>query len=78
MTMTNEQEWWSVAETATLFGVATATVRHWIENGHFPGARKRGPATNSPWIIPKAAVEDMARQLAATEPSASPKKGELL
>ena len=78
MTMTNEQEWWSVAETATLFGVAVATVRHWIEKGHFPGARKRGPATNSPWIIPVSAVEEMARQLAATEPSASPKKGELL
>ncbi len=53
MEVTQDPKPLSTAETATKLGVSTVTVQRWIRDGHFPNARKKGPAKNSPYLIPE-------------------------
>lgn len=53
----NERKTFSVAQLAIRYQVTEVTVRRWIDDGLFPGARKKGPYDNSPYVIPLSAVE---------------------
>lgn len=50
-------------EVAKRLGVSPATVVRWLAQGHFPNARRRGPARNSPWRIPIQDAEELERRL---------------
>ncbi|MCP4543080.1 MAG: helix-turn-helix domain-containing protein [Chloroflexi bacterium] len=46
----------SIREVAEQFQVDHSTVHRWVQQGHFPGARKAGPGRTSPFRIPKSDV----------------------
>ena len=52
----------TVPEVAERLGVSERTIRHWIGQGHFPGARRSGPNRRSPFIIPVADIEAFEAQ----------------
>ncbi len=54
--MNREKQTFSVAELAERYGVTTMTILRWIGADLFPGAHKKGPYENSPWVIPMGAV----------------------
>jgi excisionase family DNA binding protein len=43
----------TVAEVAERLNVHPTTVQRWVRLGHFPGAYKKGPGRNSPYIVPE-------------------------
>lgn len=60
----------TVSEVAAHFGVTERAIANWIEAGHLPGSRKKGPFRNSAWEIPEAAVEQLDRKREITQPKA--------
>jgi excisionase family DNA binding protein len=46
----------SVKQVAELLGVTPRAIHKWIKRGHFPGAYKLSPASNSPYRIPESDV----------------------
>jgi excisionase family DNA binding protein len=59
----NDRKIMTVAQVAQHFNVHTTTIQRWIQKGHFPGARKRGPEKNSAFLIPKADVQALDQKL---------------
>lgn len=55
-------------EVASRLKVSPATVVRWLAQGHFPNARRVGPARNSPWRIPVCDVEALEQRLRPTKP----------
>lgn len=49
-----QQRWYSVAETARMFGVSPNTLYREIEAGQFPAVKIR-----SRWVIPAKAIDQM-------------------
>lgn len=58
---------WTVAEIAEKFGVSKSAVQGWIRKGHLPGARKKGPGRNSPYIVPQRAVDDLVKRVMGSQ-----------
>jgi excisionase family DNA binding protein len=52
----------TVQEVAESLRITTRTVMTMIESGSFPNAFKAGEASNSPWRIPKADVEQFIQR----------------
>lgn len=67
-----KQEMLSTAEVASRLNVHETTVQRWVRLGYFPGARKKGPARNSPYVIPNAAVEAFVEQQERQATAATP------
>ena len=67
--MNREKQTFSVAELAERYGVPPMTILRWIGADLFPGARKRGPYENSPWVIPMSAVEQFESENPQLMPS---------
>ena len=59
----NDQKNMTVVQVAERFQVHTTTVQRWIQKGHLPGTRKRGPEKNSPFLIPRTAVTALEEKL---------------
>jgi excisionase family DNA binding protein len=53
----------TVKQAAAHFNVHPSTIQRWIQKGHFPEARKRGPESNSPYIIPAANIAALDEKL---------------
>jgi len=58
-----DERLWTVSELAKHLDVHITTVQGWIRQGHFPGARKKGPGKTSPWVIPQSAVDAFLESL---------------
>lgn len=59
----NQKDTLTITQVAEHFDVHATTVQRWVKQGYFPGARRRGPAKNSPILIPRTDVEDFEEQL---------------
>jgi excisionase family DNA binding protein len=53
----------STDDVADRLGVDRATVARWIRKGQFPNAFKKGPAINSPYVIPESDVDAFVKSL---------------
>lgn len=56
--MTDEKVY-SSQEVADLRHVTRKTVSDWIRDGYLPGSFKKGPAKNSPYVIPQSALDHL-------------------
>ena len=65
--MEKKEKYFSVMYVAERYRVTRKTVTRWIEDGHLPGAIKKGPYENSPYEIPQSAIDyfDSLRDSAA-------------
>ena len=62
--MQNEQkEYLTVVEVAAILKKHGSTICRYIEDGHFPGAKKTGLGIRSPWRIPVEAVEAVKEKI---------------
>jgi excisionase family DNA binding protein len=48
----------TTTKVAEELNVTVVSVQRWIRQGHFPGAHKIGLGRNSPYRIPKVALEE--------------------
>jgi predicted site-specific integrase-resolvase len=53
----------TTAQVAQYFEVSPRSVQRWIRNGHVPTAQRRGPAINSPYVVPEGDVHSLEGKL---------------
>lgn len=61
--MSKDETFLSTEDVAEVLDVTSATVARWIRTGVFPNARKKGPAINSPYVIPQSDFDAFVAQL---------------
>ena len=54
-----DEVYYSVQEVAAQRRVTIKTVTRWIQRGVLPGSRKKGPYENSPYEVPKSALDHL-------------------
>ena len=59
----NHETTLTVTQVAARFQVHTTTIQRWIKKQYFPGARKRGPELNSPYLVPIADIKLLEEKL---------------
>jgi hypothetical protein len=59
----DDERLWTVEEIVRHFDVYISTVQGWIRQGHFEGARKKGPGRISPWVVLDSAIQAFTEKL---------------
>jgi hypothetical protein len=60
------QRWFTVGDLVARYGVSDNTIRIYIQDGYFPGARRQTLAKRAAWLIPQSGVDHYDRLLAQT------------